>query len=354
MAEQVVNDTKAEMVRAWRAAMIVGRFMAARRERTLRNARESSVAQERAVRAAVERERVLAEKVYSEALRQSWWDSASQDEAAYVYGVARRFSDMDPQAELAARRCEREAKQRWGIDLNEPVATAQDAPSVEEAMRVAPVLEGESEAEVKPLAQQALYRAYQDGEYQMVGQERAEAILDYVRDHKVSAPPWLQDIWKDDFSKWLGTSEEIDARIRDIYPDIVAAESAKEAALGQASHASEVAGVEAREGEQATRAMQEGESNTDSEVSSEALKEVSEAKHADQGAHAAWDSAQAREAHAQSLLAKGANPQAVRASMTADTGLHQPVSKATKPVKGLSTTPSKPAAKVAAVKTRHM
>lgn len=38
MADQVVNETSAEMARAWRVALAVGRFMAMRREQALRNA----------------------------------------------------------------------------------------------------------------------------------------------------------------------------------------------------------------------------------------------------------------------------------------------------------------------------
>ena len=110
MADQVVNETSAEMARAWRVALAVGRFMAMRREQALRAAQKSSTYHEQALRRAIRQERALAEKVYSEALTSHWWDSASRDEAVYVYGVAKRFSDIDPQAGLAARRCERDRK----------------------------------------------------------------------------------------------------------------------------------------------------------------------------------------------------------------------------------------------------
>ena len=99
MADHVMNETSAEMVRAWRVAMAVGRFMAMRREQALRKAEQSSAGHERALRRAIENERLLAQKVYSQALNDTWWHTAVEDDAAYVYGVARRFSDIDPQAE---------------------------------------------------------------------------------------------------------------------------------------------------------------------------------------------------------------------------------------------------------------
>ena len=79
MADQVMNETSAEMVRAWRVAMAVGRFMAMRRHQALRKAEQSSLQHERALRRAIEDERLLAQKVYAQALDDKWWNSAVQD-----------------------------------------------------------------------------------------------------------------------------------------------------------------------------------------------------------------------------------------------------------------------------------
>ena len=343
MADQVMSETNAEMVRAWRVAMSVGRFMAMRRHQALRKAEQSSVQHERALRRAIEDERLLAQKVYALALDDKWWNSAVQDDAAYVYGVARRFSDIDPQAELAARRCEREAKERWGVDVHAPLASARDIPSVEEALQDAPVLDGEDAAELKPAVQEVLYRAYQDGEYQMVGQDRAEAILDYVQEQKDTAPDWLNSLWQEDLSHWLDGDAHIAQRVRDIYPDIKAAEQMQAQAAGMASHAQR----EARQG------LEVGESSGVEE--GVAVKEMSEARHAGRGAEAAWDTMQARQAHAQSLLDQGADPQAVRAAMTADKGLHRPARMATRKSGKTNAAHARvPSKKAVRVQTRHM
>ncbi|MDK7142799.1 hypothetical protein QP405_02830 [Gleimia europaea] len=353
MADQVMNETNAEMVRAWRVAMSVGRFMAMRRQQALRKAEQSSIQHERALRRAIEDERLLAQKVYALALDDKWWQTAVQDDAAYVYGVARRFSDIDPQAELAARRCEREAKERWGIDVHAPLASASDIPSVDEALRDAPVLDGEDAAELKPAVQEVLYRAYQDGEYQMVGQDRAEAILDYVQEQKDTAPDWLNSLWQEDLSHWLDGDAHIAQRVRDIYPDIKAAEQMQAQAAGMAAHAQHEARVEGREGREARQELEVGDpSGVEEGV---AVKEMSEAKHAGRGAEAAWDTMQARQAHAQSLLDQGADPQAVRAAMTADKGLHRPARMATRK-SGKTNAPRArvPSKKAVRVQTRHM
>ena len=353
MADQVMNETSAEMVRAWRVAMSVGRFMAMRRHQALRKAEQSSLQHERALRRAIEDERLLAQKVYALALDDKWWQTAVQDDAAYVYGVARRFSDIDPQAELAARRCEREAKERWGVDVHAPLASARDIPSVEEALQDAPVLDGEDAAELKPAVQEVLYRAYQDGEYQMVGQDRAEAILDYVQEQKDTAPDWLNSLWQEDLSHWLDGDAHIAQRVRDIYPDIKAAEQMQAQAAGMASHAQREARVEGREGREARQELEVGDPSE--AVEGAAVKEMSEARHAGRGAEAAWDTMQARQAHAQSLLDQGADPQAVRAAMTADKGLHRPARMATRKSGKTNTAHARvPSKKAARVQTRHM
>ncbi len=358
MADQVVDQSNAEMMRAWQVAMAVGRFMAQRRERAMRDAQQASVEQERAMRRAIEEERRLAEKVYGQALKPDWWDSASQEEGAYVYGVARRFSDIDPQAELAARRCEREAKQRWGIDVNSGAQLVEDMPSVEEALKVAPVLANEEEEQLRPSVQQALYRAYQDGEYVMVDQDNAERILEFVEQQHDSAPDWLNEIWKDDLSQWLGNDEQMDQRIRDIYPDIKAAERMQSQAQGEAVHLSEHTRVESREARDATRQVdgdEHGKTMFDNDGQDDVLKEAGEAKHAGRNEQAAWDTLEAREAHAQSLLEQGADPQAVRAAMTADKGLHKPASQATRKANASTTPTRRPQAQQATqVRTRRM
>lgn len=348
MADQVVNETSAEMTRAWRVALAVGRFMAMRREQALRAAQKSSTYHEQALRRAIRQERALAEKVYSEALTSHWWDSASRDEAVYVYGVAKRFSDIDPQAGLAARRCEREAKERWGIEVTAPMRDVEDIPRVEQALKVAPVLDSEDVEDVRPVVQDVLYRAYE----QLAGSERREEILHYVHEQKDSAPQWLNDMWKHDLAAWLGDSEQVDARIRAIYPDIKAAQAEQAQAERALGRAREDASIETREASEALEADKQGSMSPGGE---DTVKEVSEARHAGHSEQAAWDTLQARQAHAQALLDKGADPQSVRAAITADKGLHTPVRQAMSTVARTSTRRATPRAqKSARVQTRHM
>ncbi|WP_210580120.1 hypothetical protein, partial [Actinomyces succiniciruminis] len=91
-----------------------------------------------------------AEPVYRRALDDRFWSETSQEEAAFVYGTAARFATVDPLARMAARRCEQEARDRWGVDLrpgdsqhasDQPV-TSEDVDE-ETVEAVAPAVDGE-------------------------------------------------------------------------------------------------------------------------------------------------------------------------------------------------------------------
>ena len=141
--------------------------------------------------------------------------------------------------------------------------------------------------------------------------------------------------------------------MRDIYPDIKVAEQVQAQAVGVAAHAQREVRIEGREGREARQELEVGDPSE--AVEGVAVKEMSEAWHAGRGAEAAWDTMQARQAHAQSLLDHGADPQAVRAVMTADKGLHRPARTATR--KSGKTNASRarvPSKKAARVQTRHM
>lgn len=125
--DMVVDTARGEAQKAWRAAMQVGEFLARRRQRLLSRAEEHSKDATRAIRETMEDERRLAQPVYSRALDKGWWDSVGPNEAATTYGVAKQFATLDPQAALAARTCEKEAHDRWGIDLADQVEVGQEA-----------------------------------------------------------------------------------------------------------------------------------------------------------------------------------------------------------------------------------
>lgn len=139
MSEQdaVVLQATSEVQKAWRAATQVGEFLARRRQRALSAAEDHSRGAAHAIRTVIEDERRQAEPVYRKALDKDWWETTSAVDAARVYGAAKRFATLDPQAALATRTCEREAEERWGIDLTAP-ATPENTPTRDDALRVMP------------------------------------------------------------------------------------------------------------------------------------------------------------------------------------------------------------------------
>ena len=146
MSEQdvVVLQATSEVQKAWRAAMQVGEFLARRRQRALSAAEDHSRGAAHAIRTVIEDERRQAEPVYRKALDKDWWETTSAVDAATVYGAAKRFATLDPQAALAARKCEKEAEERWGIDLTAQ-ATPENTPTRADAVRVMPdVAEGDA------------------------------------------------------------------------------------------------------------------------------------------------------------------------------------------------------------------
>jgi hypothetical protein len=140
--ETVIEQTAGEIQKMWRAAAQVGAFLARLRQRALAAAERSTARQTRAMREAMEAERRLAEPFYARALDPAWWEHATPGDGAEAYGHATRWASMDPQAALAVRACEKEALDRWGIDLAQPL-DARATPTVEDARRHAPILPGE-------------------------------------------------------------------------------------------------------------------------------------------------------------------------------------------------------------------
>lgn len=154
--ETVIDDVHAELTKAFRGAAQMGRYLADRRRTAQREAQQASLAQARALRAAIEQERRLAEPVYRRAMDERFWESAQPQDAAFVYGVASRFSTIDPMAAMAARRCEHEANTRWGVgvipgDSTAPQAQPLDGDDLAPTTRavVAPALAGEDDRDWK-------------------------------------------------------------------------------------------------------------------------------------------------------------------------------------------------------------
>ena len=118
--EEVTRQAADETRKAFQVAVQLARFFAERRRRQLEGERREPLARAGAAARLIERERALAAPVVRRGLDDGFWRSARPADAAYVYGVATRFQDLDPMARAAADRCRREASERWNVDLGAP------------------------------------------------------------------------------------------------------------------------------------------------------------------------------------------------------------------------------------------
>ena len=172
-----MNQASTQITMLMRAVAQMARRLAEARRRRLMAAQQADQARRAAIINRIEAQRRMAAPVWNRAMDKRFWDAATADEAAYVYGVAARFADMDPDAAMAARRCEAEANERWGLDLRDgehldpaPVQ-APDQGAQERARQAAPLLDGEDASVVAgaPAEDEASARA---------GKERAvESVI---------------------------------------------------------------------------------------------------------------------------------------------------------------------------------
>lgn len=127
-SDDVLAEASQEIIKGMRAGMQVAEFLSRRRQQDLARAERRSVEDERRVRRVMEGERRLAAPVYRSALDEGWWETATVEQAAHVYSVAGRFSQLDPDASRAVAECERQVQARWNIDLSGPhqALTSQD------------------------------------------------------------------------------------------------------------------------------------------------------------------------------------------------------------------------------------
>lgn len=139
--EEVVQEVMEEVQRMFRGARQMGTYMAQTGQQLVADARRLSEQRASMMEDANETARVLASRVYRRANDDPFWRTADQQEAGYAYGLAARFSGVDPEAVLAMRRIEREAQQRWGIDLRRGWAAGPPQPA--DVQGVIPVLDNE-------------------------------------------------------------------------------------------------------------------------------------------------------------------------------------------------------------------
>lgn len=354
--ETVVADVGAELTKAFRGAAQMGRYLADRRRAAQREAQQASAEQARALREATERERRMAEPVYRRAMDDRFWESAQPQDAAFVYGVAARFSTIDPMAAMAARRCENEANARWGVgvipgDSTEPQAepvTSEDLPATTTAV-VAPALDGEENRDWSGLMDEA------------AASDRAEKEQAHADAHVVEG---LEDLGPlDAYTEAQQDRDEEASRsqmraVLDKYPEVDHVVVTTVGGFDAEGHALDVADFAAfdKDGKRVPEAADElnqivddswrpeifvtrmaGHTYTREELGAEADMGLmrAAAKPNPDGPKVSrtkpkWDTAEARDEWASEQLDKGTDPQAVRAARTGDLALSQPATEATK------------------------
>ncbi len=160
MSDEVAERGSAEVEKVMRAAAQIGLLLAERNRQRLWVAEQASRQQADRVRATVEEQRRLAAPVYREATRSAFWERARPEDAAFVYGMARRFAHMDPVAQEAVSRCQDQAAKRWGVDLAQDsrLVTSKDVPT-QAVATVAPLLRGEESSDLDSLVDESAQQA---------------------------------------------------------------------------------------------------------------------------------------------------------------------------------------------------
>lgn len=155
---------------AFQTSLQLSRFFADIQRRALEHARRESWEQERLIRQAIDDQRRLADPVLRQGLDERFWARAQPKDAAYVWGVAERFKNVDPLAAQAAERCRAEASARWNIDLDAPAKPVEPG-EVDDATlaEVAPVIEGEENRDLRADLADSAQAASQEAE-EVVGQ----------------------------------------------------------------------------------------------------------------------------------------------------------------------------------------
>lgn len=115
--DEVIEHLGREGAAIMRAAAQLGQYLAyMQRERLSRLEQQSRLEAQR-MREVMEMERQLAAPTYSQLTKDSFWEKSSINEIANAYGLAQRFSHLDPVAVIASREAERRAEDKWGVDL---------------------------------------------------------------------------------------------------------------------------------------------------------------------------------------------------------------------------------------------
>lgn len=362
----VVDDAVNEVTQFFRAAAGIGRAVSDRRRRRLWELEAQAKEKAAQMRQAMELERRMARPVIARASDERFWEAATQEEAAQVYGVCSRFATIDPEAHLAARECERQINQRWAGVLAEgehlyPVLEPGEVARLDEdtAQAVAPRLPGEQQvAEHTAALPQAL-------PVTQVLVEQADAEAEEVRQAQTS-PDGLSQAQREresertasEFSKVLDEHEDVASVRIDSTEGYLSDGQVITLPAFRALRAdgSEEAQVSARLNDVAdhsvapqliSQRLGAGELEREEFIRATDRPLISGASrptHDESKVAMRWDSPQAREQWAKERLAEGINPAAVRAAVSGDMALSQPAAMATAPSRYKARTQRRPKA----------
>lgn len=195
-----VNDQINKEVRvAIQVALQISRFFSEVRRRQLERARNQSMAQEQRIRRMIDHQRRLADPVLRRGLDDRFWEAAQPTDAAYVYGVATRFEDIDPLAAQAAQRCREEVSKRWNMDLDAPRGPVMPGQVDQQTLAaVAPVVAGEEGRDLdQDLVQSANHASNHTASVSDAGRDtEPSAALDPFQAERLEALQWFDEHYK--------------------------------------------------------------------------------------------------------------------------------------------------------------
>lgn len=363
---EVIDDAVNEVTQFFRAAAGIGRSVSDRRRRRLWALEAQAKEKAAQMRQSIEFERRLAQPIIDKANDADFWETATQEQAAEVYGVCSRFATVDPQAHMAAKECERQINERWEGMLAEgehlyPVLEPGEVAKLDEhtIRSISPTLPGEIElaerTEVLPQSQSV----------KQLLNEQAETEAEEAREAQAS-PDGLSQAQREresertasEFSKVLDEHEDIvsvrientEGYLSDGQVITLPAFHALRADGSEDAHVSaRLDGVADQSVSPQLISQRLGTGELEREKFIQAtnkplIRGASSPSQDESKVAKRWDSPQAREQWAKERLAEGIDPAAVRAAVSGDMALSQPATMATAPARYKSGTERRPKA----------
>ena len=358
MSENVIDDLVVESTQMMRAAAQMGRFMADTRRARLRRLELEATRKAAVMRQMIRREVALARPVIRQAHDPRFWERASVQDAARLYGVCVRYATVDRDAATAAAVCEREAHTRYGVSPEQLSGLAFSASG--EAVHaldsvptetIAPIVDSDGDRkdwgqtladsaqahqdEVNGVSDENSSESARRAEFvccELVNVIQEESQVEQVRvgrtqavDTTGAATTTVTLTALDSDGQEL---PEVSRRLEDaadlaLDSTFLQERLPDEAVMNREEFTTAVGWTEASE--DTTPATQEATPG-DTVAPAEPGEQVE-----GQAATVAWDSAQARQSWSDQLIDQGHDPRDVRAAMAADLAFSQPARYAARP-----------------------